>query len=82
MVNVEDYIMSNCDCKIDLKPALISAVMKKAEGELQAHKANIEVYLANPVGIGEHSNIIEAIETELKGMAKAEEIINLLDNYF
>lgn len=74
--------MSNCDCKIDLKPALISAVMKKAEGELQAHKANIEVYLANPVGIGEHSNIIEAIETELKGMAKAEEIINLLDNYF
>ena len=41
------------------------AVEKHAEGCIELHKANIEVYLANPAGIGEHSDIMEAIQAEL-----------------
>ena len=36
-----------------------------ATGEIENHKANVEVYLEHPVGIGEHSDITEAIGEEL-----------------
>ena len=32
---------------------LIKALLAHAQGDIAKHKANIEVYLANPVGIGE-----------------------------
>ena len=46
---------------------------------MQKHVANVEVYLNNPVGIGELSDITEAIENELNIIAKyqdQEDVIN------
>jgi predicted DNA-binding protein len=43
---------------------------------------NVEVYLANPVGVGEHSDIMEAIEKELEEMAKYHDHIEVLKEYF
>ena len=43
-----------------MREQLIKALLAHAQGDIAKHKANIEVYLANPVGIGEHSNIVEA----------------------
>jgi len=60
---------------------LLEAVRKHAEGHVAKHVANIEVYLDNPVGIGEHSDIISAIETELSSMAKWHEKLEMLDIY-
>jgi hypothetical protein len=37
---------------------------------LKSIALNVEVYLTNPVGIGEHSDIIETIEKELDEIAK------------
>ena len=48
-----------------MREQLLSALYSHAEGHIAKHIANVEVYFANPVGIGEHSNIIEAIEDEL-----------------
>ena len=45
--------------------ALIEAAKKQAEGEMAVHKANIEVYKTMPAGIGEQSDITEAIIAEL-----------------
>ena len=44
---------------------MIAALLAHAQGDIQKHKMNVEVYLTNPVGIGEHSNVLEAIEEEL-----------------
>ena len=44
---------------------MISALLAHAQGDIQKHKMNVEVYLTNPTGIGEHSDIMEAIEEEL-----------------
>lgn len=60
---------------------MLEAVRKHAEGHVAKHVANIEVYLDNPVGIGEHSDIISAIETELSSMAKWHEKLEMLDIY-
>jgi len=44
--------------------------------------ANIEVYLTNPAGIGEHPDIVEAIDTELAKLAEADEKLKTLNEYF
>ena len=45
--------------------AIMEAARKQAEGEIAVHKANIEVYKTMPAGIGEHSDITEAVIAEL-----------------
>jgi hypothetical protein len=43
---------------------------------------NVEVYLTNPVGIGEHPDVLEAIEAELKVIAEYEDQLQLIEKYF
>ena len=65
-----------------MRDKMITAARAHAEGELALHKANVEVYLANPAGIGEHADIMEALQSELDKMACAYdrlEMIKLLD---
>tara|TARA_B000000437_G_scaffold66624_1_gene48294 strand:+ start:168 stop:371 length:204 start_codon:yes stop_codon:yes gene_type:complete len=65
-----------------MRDQLIKALLAHAQGDIAKHKANIEVYLANPVGIGEHSNIVEAIEQELDMIAKYQDQIDIINKYF
>jgi hypothetical protein len=67
---------------MSMRNTLLSAVYKHAEGHVAKHRANIEVYLHQPVGIGEHSDIMEAIEIELEAIAKYQDQIEILNNYF
>ena len=48
---------------------MIEALKASAEGEIKKHLVNIDVYLHNPVGIGEHSNIMDAVIQELDAIA-------------
>ena len=61
---------------------MISALLAHAQGDIQKHKMNVEVYLTNPVGIGEHSNVMEAIEEELNMIAKYEDQITVIKKHF
>ena len=65
-----------------MREQLTKALLAHAQGDIAKHKANIEVYLANPVGIGEHSNIVEAIEQELDMIAKYQDQIDIINKYF
>ena len=67
---------------MSMRNTILSAVYKHAEGHIAKHRANIEVYLHQPVGIGEHSNIVEVIELELKAIAEYQDQIEILNNYF
>lgn len=65
-----------------LRQQMLSAARKHAEAEIELHKTNIEVYLQNVVGIGEHSDIIETIQKELDAMASAHDRLEMLQIYF
>ena len=65
-----------------MREQLIKAILAHANGEIAKHKANVEVYLANAAGIGEHSNIVEAIEQELDMIAKYQDQIDIINKYF
>ena len=61
---------------------IIEAIKAYAEGHIAKHKANVHIYLNNPVGIGEHSDVLEAIEVELDQIAKYQDQIDVLEKHF
>ena len=65
-----------------MREQLLKALLAHAQGDIQNHVANVEVYLTNPAGIGEHSNIVEAIEQELNEIAKYQDQIDVIQKYF
>ena len=65
-----------------MKEQLVKALLAHAQGDIQKHVANVEVYLTNPAGIGEHSNIVEAIEQEINEIAKYQDQIDIKNKYF
>ena len=64
-----------------MRETIIKALIAHAQGDIEKHKANIEVYLTNPAGIGEHSDIMEAIEHELDQIAKYMDQIEVIQKY-
>jgi len=65
-----------------MKDKIVNALIAHAKGDIEKHKMNVEVYLNNPAGIGEHSDILEAIENELNMIAKYEDQVEVLNKYF
>ena len=65
-----------------MKPELIKALLSHAQGEINYHKANVNVYLNNPAGIGEHSNVVGAIADELDQIAKYHDQVEVIERYF
>lgn len=65
-----------------MRDTLLKAVKSHAQGHIDKHVANIEVHLANPAGIGEHSDIVEAIEMELEEIAKYQDQLDIVEKYF
>ena len=64
-----------------MRTQLINALKAHANGEIQKHLANVEVYLSNPAGIGEHSDITEAISLELDKVSKYHDQMEVLKKY-
>ncbi len=64
-----------------MKNSLLEAIIEKAKGEIAVAKANISVYMRNSVAIGDHPNIVEAIETQIERIAEAHEKISTIEKY-
>jgi hypothetical protein len=65
-----------------LREQMLKATRDHALGHIEKHRLNVEVYLENPAGIGEHSDIMESIEQEIMEMAKYQDVLEILDGYF
>jgi hypothetical protein len=65
-----------------MRQQILNAIRKHAEGHIAKHVANVEVYLENAVGVGEHTDILESIEQELAVIETYHAQLELLDTYF
>ena len=65
-----------------MREQMINALLAHAKGDLEKYRANVEVYLNNPAGIGEHSDVMESVEQELDKIAKYHDQIEVLNKYF
>ena len=67
-------------CNLRLK--MLDALRAEAQGNIEKAKTNIEIYLHNPVGIGEHPDVLAAIQEQVDIIAHEEERIEVLDKHF
>ena len=58
---------------------IVDALRKKYEYEIISARANIDVYLRNPAGIGEHPDIVAAVDSEMEKLSSAEDKLNSLN---
>jgi hypothetical protein len=61
-----------------LKNVIADSMMSYLGGKVKYHKANVLIYLNNPVGIGEHPDILGAVEEELSKAAEYAEKYEML----
>ena len=57
---------------LSVRKGLNDALIAYYEGLVAKHRYNIEVYQTSPAGIGEHSDIIEAVDSELTKLVDAQ----------
>ena len=62
-----------------MREMLIDALKNKYMGIIAECEANIEVYLQNPVGIGEHTDIIAELDSQMTILAEAEDKLTALE---
>ena len=60
---------------------ILEALVKKYEAEILSAKANIEVYKNNPVGIGEHPDLVAAVDEQIGKLAEAEDKLESLKSF-
>lgn len=65
-----------------MREQLLNAFKSHAKGHIDKHRANVEVYLTNPAGIGEHPDIIDAIEKEMRQIAEYDDMLEMVQKYF
>ena len=66
----------------DLRDRTIEALIAEAQGEIKKATANVEIYLHNPAGIGEHPDVLGAIQDQIDIIARAEERIDVIEKHF
>ena len=67
---------------INLRDEILKNQKTYYNGLIAKHQQNVEIYLNQPVGIGEHSDVMAAIDTEINAIAQAHEKIGIIESYF
>ena len=67
---------------MNIREAMIKALRKKYEADIEEAKATAEVYLQRPVGIGEHPQFIEELDKLVSKIAEADDKIKTINSHF
>jgi len=64
-----------------IRSLIIDALEKKYESDISKADATIKIYLENPVGIGEHPQIVDEVDKQISSICKAKEKLEELKNF-
>ena len=65
-----------------MRREMLEALKALSIGNIKKAKMNIEIYLRSPVGIGEHPDVLGAIQDQIDLMATEEERLSVIEKYF
>ena len=65
-----------------MKEQLVSALKSKYESDYKMHKANLDIYLNTPVGIGEHPQHFEEMDKLVESMTAARDKLEVLNKEY
>ena len=55
------------------------ALIKKLQGEIEVARADLRIFLANPMGVAEHIDYVMTAEKKLEALAHAEDKLESLN---
>jgi|TARA_X000000950_G_scaffold280750_1_gene376048 hypothetical protein len=55
------------------------ALIRKLEGEIEVAKADLRIFLDNPIGVAEHIDYVITAEKKLEALAHAEDKLESLN---
>lgn len=65
-----------------MKQQLVDALESYFTSNIVKHKMNVEIMLANPMAIHDHTDWMSAVEAELAHIAEYEDKLEALEKYF
>jgi hypothetical protein len=65
-----------------MKETIVNALRAHFEAHIVKHKMNVEIMLAKPMAIHEHTDFMGAVELELAQIAEYEDKLEALTKYF
>lgn len=64
-----------------MREMLLAALKSFYVGHINKHIANVEIYLSRSTGIGEHSDIVEAMDKEIGEIGKYDDRLSMVIKY-
>ena len=61
---------------------MLNALKLQYEADIAKAKANIQIYLDNPAGIGEHPDLASAVDSQIDALSHAEDKLEVLMKHF
>jgi hypothetical protein len=65
-----------------MRPEIISVLKQHFEAHILKHKMNVDIMLANPMAIHDHTDLMEAIEKEVALIAEYVDKLEVMEVYF
>ena len=65
-----------------MRDMILNAIKTKMIGQMNAHIANAEVMLNNPVGARDRATVVDTIEKEMSALQHLDGKVNTLVKYF
>ena len=67
---------------VNLREKILRAQINYYQGLICKHQQNVEIYLNQPVGIGEHPQFAEEIDKQLSAITCATDKIKAIDTHY
>lgn len=65
-----------------MKKEMISVLKQHFEAHILKHKMNVDIMLANPMAIHDHTDLMDAIEKEMAQIAEYMDKLEVIEKYF
>jgi hypothetical protein len=65
-----------------MRQQIIGVLKQHFEAHILKHKMNVDIMLANPMAIHEHTDLMDAIEKEVAMIAEYQDKLEIMENYF
>ena len=65
-----------------MRQEIIEVLKQHFKAHIFKHKMNVDIMLANPMGLHDHTNLIDAIENEVAQIAEYMDKLVVIEEYF
>ncbi len=66
---------------ISLRDQMVVSLIQDCHAKIQMAECNVYAFLENPVGVGDHANIMETIQGQLDIISQNQDRLNVLNKF-